>query len=154
MSTDAIVALRFVHDHPKFHNIKAHEVEMTKVLMESCRQARKKYFDDQRSRALSAEKLEKEEAKKKVNEEIDSVNTEIRQTISLMENLKKSADEIGFRAEKRTSLGKSFLIYIFTEYVKAWMFLLLVLEKLTCLEIFYCATLLLLGFFIFKTSLF
>ena len=105
MSTDTIIALRSVHDHLKFHNLKAHEVEMTKVLLESCRQARKRYFDDQRSKALSAEKLEKEEAKKKVNEEIDAVNTEIRQAVSLIENLKQSADQIGFRAEKRTSLG-------------------------------------------------
>ena len=116
MSTDTIIALRSVHDHPKFHNLKAHEVEMPKLLMDSCRQARKRYFEDQRSRALSAEKFEKEEAKKNVNEEIDNVNTEIRQTISLMENLKQSADDIGFRAEKRTALGKSLSIIIYFKF--------------------------------------
>ena len=78
---------------------------MTKVLLDGCRQARKGYFDDQRAKAVSAEKLEKEEAKKKITEEIDAVNTEIRQTISVIENLRQNADQMGFRAEKRTSLG-------------------------------------------------
>ena len=78
---------------------------MTKDVLANCRQARKKYFDDQQSKALSAEKTEKVEARSKVHEDIEIVNTEIRQTLSGMENLKKSSDEIGFRAEKRTALG-------------------------------------------------
>ena len=109
MSTDTIVALRSVHDYLKFHDLQAHEVEMTKDVLASCRQARKKYFDDQQSKALPAEKTEKVEARSKVNEDIEIdieiVNTEIRQTLSVIENLKKSSDEIGFRAEKRTALG-------------------------------------------------
>ena len=36
---------------------------------------------------------------------IDIVNTQIWQTLSMIENLKKSSDEIGFLAEKRTTLG-------------------------------------------------
>ena len=99
------MALHSVHDYLKFHDLKAHEVEMTKDVLASCRQARMKYFDDQQSKALSAEKTEKVEARSKVNEDIDIVNTEIRQTLSMIENLKKSSDEIGFRAEKRTTLG-------------------------------------------------
>ena len=45
------------------------------------------------------------EARSKVNEDIEIVNTEIRQTLSVIENLKKSSDEIGFLAEKRTVIG-------------------------------------------------
>ena len=104
MSTDTIVALRSVHDYLKFHDLKAHEVEMTKDVFASCRQARKKYFDDQQSKALSAEKTGKVEARSNVNEDIKIVNAEIRQMLSVIENLKKS-DEIGFPAEKKTSLG-------------------------------------------------
>ena len=77
MSTDTIVALRSVHDYLKFHDLKAHEVEMTKDVLASCRQARKKYFDDQQSKALSAEKTEKVEARSKVSENTEIVNTEI-----------------------------------------------------------------------------
>ena len=40
MSTDTIVALRSVHDYLKFHDLKAHEVEMTKDVLASYRQAR------------------------------------------------------------------------------------------------------------------
>ena len=77
MPTGTIVALRFVHDYLKLHDLKAHEVEMTKDLMASCRQARKKYFDDQQSKTLSAEKTEKVEARSKVSEDTEIVNTEI-----------------------------------------------------------------------------
>ena len=51
------------------------------------------------------QKKQKVKARSKVNEDIEIVNTEIRQTLSVIENLKKSSDEIGFRAEKRTALG-------------------------------------------------
>ena len=105
MSTDTIVALCSVLDYLKFHDLKAHEVEMTKDVLASCRHARKKYFYDHQLKALSAEKTEKVEARSKVNEDIEIVNTEIRQTLSVIENLKKSSDEIGFHAEKRTALG-------------------------------------------------
>ena len=88
----------------KFHDLKAHEVEMTKDVLASCRQARMKYFDDQQSKALSAEKTEKVEARSKVNEDIEIVNTEIQQTLSVTENLKKSSDEIRFHVEKRLRL--------------------------------------------------
>ena len=66
MSTDAIVALRSVHDCHKFHDLKAREVEMTKDALAGCRQARKKYFDHQQSKVLSAERKRrkwKQEAK-------------------------------------------------------------------------------------------
>ena len=99
------MALRSVHDYLKFHDLKAHEVEMTKDVLASCRQARKKYFDHQQSKVLSAEKTEKVKARNKVNEDIEIVNTEIWQTLSVIEHLKKSSDEIGFRAEKRTAFG-------------------------------------------------
>ena len=66
---DTIVALRSVHDYLKFHDLKTHEVEMTKDVLASCRQARKNYFDNQQSKALSAEKTEKLEARSKVNED-------------------------------------------------------------------------------------
>lgn len=45
------------------------------------------------------------EARKKVIEDIEIVNAEILWTLSAIENLKKSIDEIGFQAEKRTALG-------------------------------------------------
>ena len=96
MFTDSIVALRSVHDYLKFHDLGAQKVEMTKDFSESCRQARKKYFGDQRSKALSAEETEQMEARKKVGEDIEIVNSEIRQTLFVIENLKKSSVEIGF----------------------------------------------------------
>ena len=105
MSTDTIVALRSVHDYLKFHELRAHEVEMTKDVLGSYRQARKKHFDNQQSKTLSAEKTEKVEARSKVNEYIEIVNTELQNTLSVIDNLKKSSDEIGFRAAKRTALG-------------------------------------------------
>ncbi|XP_065665582.1 uncharacterized protein LOC136087006 [Hydra vulgaris] len=104
MSTDTIISLRSIQDYLTFYGLMAHEVEITKDLLYSCKQARKRYFDDQRSKALSAEKAEKIEAKQKVIEDIEIVNTEIRQALSMIENLKKSSDEIGFRAEKRIAL--------------------------------------------------
>ena len=51
----------------------AHEVEIIKDLLDSCKQARQSYFDDQRSKALSAEKAEKMEAKRKVIVDIEIV---------------------------------------------------------------------------------
>ena len=47
MSTDTIVALHSVYDYLKFHDLKAHEVELTKDVLASGRQARNKYFDNQ-----------------------------------------------------------------------------------------------------------
>ena len=105
MSTDTIISLRSIQDYLTFYWFMAHEVEITKDLLDSCKQARKRYFDDQRSKALSAEKAGKMEVKRKVIEDIEIVNAEIRQTLSTIENLKKSSDEIGFRAEKRIALG-------------------------------------------------
>ena len=104
MSTDTIVALRSVHDYLKFHELRAHEVEMTKDVLGSYRQARKKHFDNQQSKTLSAEKTEKVEARSKDNEYIEIVNTELQNTLSVIDNLKKT-DEIGFCAAKRTALG-------------------------------------------------
>ena len=40
MSTDTIVALRSVHDYLKFHDLKAHEVEMTMYWQAAGRQER------------------------------------------------------------------------------------------------------------------
>ena len=77
MSTDTIIALHSVHGYLKFHDLKALEVEMTKDVLASCRQARKKCFDHQQSKAPFAEKTEKKEARSKVNEDIEIVNTEI-----------------------------------------------------------------------------
>ena len=48
---------------------------------------------------------QKVEARSKVNEDIEIVNTEIRQTLSVIENQKNSSDEIGFCAKKRTALA-------------------------------------------------
>ena len=95
MSTGTIIAFHSVHD-----SLKAHEVEVTKDLLE-----RKKYFDDQRSKALSAEKTKKAEARRKVSEDIEIVNTEIRQTLSVIKNLKMSSDEIRFSTEKSAAFG-------------------------------------------------
>ena len=105
MPTDNTVAICSVHDYLMFHNLQVHEVEKTKDLLESCRHARKKYFDNHRQTNLSADKTEKMEARKKVIEDIEIVNAEILWTLSGIENLKKSIDEIGFQAEKRTALG-------------------------------------------------
>ncbi|MEO0687482.1 MAG: hypothetical protein AAFY76_21140 [Cyanobacteria bacterium J06649_11] len=105
MSSETIIALRSVHDHMKFYNLRAHEVEISKDLMASCRKARRSYYDDQKLKALSNQKVAKEEARSKINEEIAEVNTKIRQTVKEIESLKKSSDEIGFRAEKKTMLG-------------------------------------------------
>ena len=58
MSTGNIVTLCSVHGYLTFHDLKAHEAEMIKELLESCRQGRKKYFDDHRSKTLSVEKTE------------------------------------------------------------------------------------------------
>ena len=41
----------------------------------------------------------------KISEDIKIVSSEIHQTLSVIENLKKSYDEIGFCAEKKTVLG-------------------------------------------------
>ena len=57
-----------VHEYFMFHDLKVHEDEMTKDLLENCRQARRKYFDDQQSKVLSAEKAVKLKARSKVNE--------------------------------------------------------------------------------------
>ena len=78
--------------------------EMTKDLLESSRQARKKYFDDQPLKILSVEKAVKVEEGRKVIENIEIVHTEIWHT-SVIENLKKSSDEIGFCPKKMAALG-------------------------------------------------
>ena len=44
---------------------------MKKLLVDSCKKARKRYSDDQISRALSEAKKEQSDAKKKLMEEID-----------------------------------------------------------------------------------
>ena len=80
MSTDTIISLRSIQDYLTFYGFMAHEVEITKDLLDSCKQARKRYFNDQQSKALSAEKAMKMK--------IEIVNTEIRE----IENLKKSSD--------------------------------------------------------------
>ena len=80
---------------------------MTKLLLDSCKQARKRYSDDQRSRALSETKKEQLDSKKKLMEEIDNVKAESRLTTSTIDKLKENADNMGFRVEKRTSLGNT-----------------------------------------------
>ena len=77
---------------------------MTKTLLDSCREARKRYNAYRKSKVLTAAKAEEAEAKKKIMDIIDEVNTEIRLTISTIDSLKENADQMGFRAEKRTSL--------------------------------------------------
>ena len=66
MPTDNTVAICSVHDYLMFHNLQVHEVEKTKDLLESCRHARKKYFDNHRQTNLSADKTEKMEPRKKL----------------------------------------------------------------------------------------
>ena len=84
MPTDTIISLCGIQDYLTFNGFMAHEVEITKDWLDSCKQARKRYLDDQRSKALSAEKVEKMEAKRKVIEDIEIVNTEVRQTLMMM----------------------------------------------------------------------
>ena len=78
---------------------------MTKPLLDSCNQVRKKYCDAQRSRALSEAKKEQSDVKKKLIKEIDHVNTETQLTTSMIDKLKGNADNMVFQAEKRISLG-------------------------------------------------
>ena len=71
MPTDNTVAICSVHDYFMFHYLQVPEVEKSKDLLESCRQARKKYFDNQQSRAtLSAEKTETMETRKKAKKKL------------------------------------------------------------------------------------
>ena len=79
---------------------------MTKSLLESCKQAHKKYKDNKRSQPLAKHKQEQSEARKTLMEDLDTVNTDIRLTNSSIEKFKNDADEPRQGAETKITLGK------------------------------------------------
>ena len=105
VSGELLVALRTVCDHMKFYKLKPHEVEMTSSLLQSCRQANKRYRDNEKSSRIAKYNQEQLKAKETLMNDITSLNTEIQQSISSIEKFKKDADTLLQEAETKTTLG-------------------------------------------------
>ena len=67
------------------YDLQAHDVDITRELLDSASSARKRYFQSQKERSLAKEKSSKDFQLAELNEEISALNDEAKESLTLFE---------------------------------------------------------------------
>ena len=99
-STESLVAQRVIHDHMVYNELQPHTLPITSKLLVHVRQARANYFTKQHERSLKKIESERDLKLKHTNEEITSINQNIKQLQETIHSMKMTADEYAIKAEQ------------------------------------------------------
>ena len=101
LHTGSLIAQRHIHDHMHSYDLQAHDLDITRKLLDSVSSARKHYFQSQKERLLVKEKSSKDCQLAELNEEISKLNIEAMLLKLTISDLQKSSDKTLLDAQKK-----------------------------------------------------
>ena len=88
------------------YGLQAHDLNITRELLDSISSARKCYFQSQKERSLTKEKTSKDCQVAELNEEISKLNIEATLAKSTISHLQKSSDKALLDAQKKQTFAE------------------------------------------------
>ena len=89
-----------------YHELKSSNLTITAKLLSHVKQARLRYFDNQRDRSMQSIQPGRDVKMKQINDDIDDANRNIRQLQDTINSLKTSTDEYAFAAEEKSTIAE------------------------------------------------
>ena len=100
----SLIAQRHIQDLMRSYDLQAHDLDITRELLDSVSSLRKRYFQSQKERSLAKEKSSKDRQLGELNEEISQLNTEATLLKSPISDIEKSSDKALLDAQKKKTL--------------------------------------------------
>ena len=104
LHTKSLIAQRHIQDLMRSYDLQAHDLDITRELLDSVSSLRKRYFQSQKERSLAKEKSSKDRQLGELNEEISKLNTEATLLKSPISDIEKSSDKALLDAQKKKTL--------------------------------------------------
>ena len=104
--TTTLTAQRIIHDHMVYHELESSNLTITAKLVSHVREARSRYFSNQKERSMQRVQLGRDVKMKQINDYIDDANRNIRQLQDTINSVKTSADEYAFAAEEKSTIAE------------------------------------------------
>ena len=106
LHTKSLIAQRHIQDLMRSYDLQAHDLDITRELLDSVSSLRKRYFQSQKERSLAKENSSKDRQLGELNEEISKLNTEATLLKSPISDIEKSSDKALLDAQKKKLLLK------------------------------------------------
>ena len=103
---ERLIAHRHIHDHMRSYDLQAHDLDITRELLDSVSSARKRYFQSQKERLLVKEKTSKDCQLVDLDEEISKLNNEATLLKSTISDPQKSSDKALLNAQKKQTFAE------------------------------------------------
>ena len=103
-NTTTFTAQCIIHDHMIYHELESSNVTITAKLLSHVKQARSRYFYDQKESSMQRVQSDRNVKMKQINDAIDAANRNIRQLQGAINSLKISADEYAFEIEEKSTI--------------------------------------------------
>ena len=104
LHTKRLIAQRHIQDLMRSYDLQAHDLDITRELLDSVSSLRKRYFQSQKERSLAKEKSSKDRQLAELNEEISKLNTEATLLKSPILDIQNSSDKALLDAQKKQTL--------------------------------------------------
>ena len=103
-NTTTFTAQCIIYDHMIYHELESSNVTITAKLLSHVKQARSRYFYDQKESSMQRVQSDRNVKMKQINDAIDAANRNIRQLQGAINSLKISADEYAFEVEEKSTI--------------------------------------------------
>ena len=103
---ESLIAHRHIHDHMQSYDLQAHDLDITRELLDSVSSARKRYFQSRKERLLVKEKTSKDCQLVDLDEEISKLNNEATLLKSTISDPQKSSDKALLNAQKKQTFAE------------------------------------------------
>ena len=103
---ESLIAHRHIHDHMRSYDLQAHDLDITRELLDSVSSARKRYFQSQKERLLVKEKTSKDCQLVDLDEQISKLNNEATLLKSTISDPQKSSDKALLNAQKKQTFAE------------------------------------------------
>ena len=87
-----------------YRELELSNLALTAKLLSHVKQARSRYFNNQKERSMQRVQSGRDVKMKQINNDIDDANRNIRQLQETINSLKTSADEYAFAAEEKSTI--------------------------------------------------
>ena len=103
---ESLIAHKHIHDHMQSYDLQAHDLDITRELLDSVSSARKRYFQSQKERLLVKEKTSKDCQLVDLDEQISKLNNEATLLKSTISDPQKSSDKALLNAQKKQTFAE------------------------------------------------